>query len=107
MIDIDTLNDKTIQKIDKLKEYFHDKFKEYSDINNDWTILRFLKAWNFDLIKTQKMLKNHFIYLDQIKMWNIAKIKHDRYESMKYFGDYFKHEDKNGYLLAYWKLGNT
>ena len=26
---------------------------------------------------------------------------------MKYFGDFYKYEDKEGNLLGYWKLGNT
>lgn len=62
------MDEKTISKIDKLKHHFRDKLKEYTEQNNDWTILRFLTARKHSLKETEKMLSKYYIYLDQIKM---------------------------------------
>jgi len=50
------------QKISQIRDHLATDFQEFPDLATDWSLLRFLRARNFDLEKTTKMLQDCFAF---------------------------------------------
>ncbi len=61
---IDNMTPDVKKWIKFVQEYFKKDFELFPDINYSWYILRFLRARDFDIKKTKKMLENALNFFD-------------------------------------------
>lgn len=105
---VDFLSTEHYRAIDQVRERLGESLTRYETVNTDWNILRFLRARNFDISKTQKMLAEYLAFRqrkDFNRIANLSKEQLDRVQS--YFYHYHFAMDKFGRPLIMEDLGQS
>ena len=85
---VDELNDSHFSSIDSLRESLGAQLKRHPSVNTDWFLLRFLRARNFNLQNTHKMMKEYLDFRDRKDFNRIAKFEESQLQKV---GNYFYH----------------
>lgn len=85
---VDELNDSHFAAIDSLRESLGAQLTRHPSVNTDWFLLRFLRARNFNLKNTQKMMKEYLDFRDRKDFTRLANF--DEFQLQK-VGNYFYH----------------
>lgn len=59
---LETVTPEAMEYVNYLKKEYKERLEKYMYLNNTWSMLRYLRARDFDIKKTKKMLEDSLNY---------------------------------------------
>lgn len=103
---VDFLSSEHYRAIDEVRAGLGEALSRHATVNTDWNLLRFLRARNFDVPKTKKMLAEYLAFRERKDFERIAGLGKEQLDRVQsYFYHYHFAMDKVGRPVIMEDLG--